>query len=136
MNRATARCVQHGPPAPPPSSGCLTPAHRRHGQEQDLCGIPADLLNPHLTQPEEWDDSYECGFSEPCSSCRGQEVRGMGTRYLFSNMSSQFSLSAVVKFCKVSADTELVTTEPWLLGEIQDSVTVSLSTRFHQLFIT
>ena len=127
----------HSPPAPPPSSGCLTPAHRRRGQEQGLFGIPTDLLNPHLTQPEEWGDSYERGFSEPCSSCRGQEGRGRGTRCLFSDISIQFSLSEVVKFCKVSADTELVTTEPWLLGEIQDSVMVSLSTQhFHQLFIT
>ena len=34
--------------------------------------------NPHLSPVEGWDDSSKYGFSEPCSSCRGQEGKGRG----------------------------------------------------------
>ena len=90
--------------------------------------------NPQLSQ---WRDGVTAlsGFSEPCCSCRGQEGKGRATWGPFSDLKSVLIIRGV-KLCQATADTELVTTEQWLFGKIEDLVTVSLSTQhFHQLII-
>lgn len=90
---------------------------------------------PTAKPVEGWGNSSKWGFSEPCCSCRGQEGKGRGTWGPFSDLKSVLIIRSV-KLCQASADTELVTTEQWLFGKIEDLVTVSLSTQhFHQLII-
>ena len=52
--------------------------------------------NPHLSPVEGWDDSSKYGFSEPCSSCRGQEGKGILVNsfqcYLWAGKSLDLSL--------------------------------------------
>lgn len=95
----------------------LAASYHHTAERPGLCKILVDLPNPHLPQAEEWDDSSKHG-SWPGKPRSASSCRREATWSQLSDINSRFSLFG--KFYKVHANTELVTTEPWLLGEIQD----------------